>query len=582
METKVIQELIIEADKADSLGAVKKSLKEIKGAMIAIGDEGSEDFKKLSKAAAELKDKVEDANEAIERANPDKFTGLASAAKVAATGIQLTTGAMALFGDESEDVQKALLKVQAAMMFAQGLQQVKELSKDWNTMTSAIKANVLVQKLVTAAQWLWNAALAANPLVIALGAVVALGAAVYALSQAFSSERSETEKLSAALDELTKSRERNIEQIDQTLKLQKALGLSGEAELKASLAATQEKIKLLDKESEIYRQLKDKTDEQIEADKERSKELNRLLNEEQITYASLAKFRNDLEEKAAADQKKIQDDQIKEDQAAADRLKEQQIANYKKRQDELKALRIQYHRENTDADFLALEDFAATQKKYLDAGIITQDEYDEKLKQKKEALFGKFEAIERKGAETTLVVQEYAAEKQAQVLTKAQKFRQKLESENAQNALNNTANLFGSLAELSKKNAKAQKGFAIGQATINTFQGVTKALAAYPPPFSFLAAAAALAAGLVQVKNIIGTKEDGGGGSGGGGVSAPNLDAINTAPQGVQPSNQLDENGNVLPQNNQNQQPIVAYMVESQAAAVHSNVQMVEQAMRFQ
>ena len=101
---------------------------------------------------------------------------------------------------------------------------------------------------------------------------------------------------------------------------------------------------------------------------------------------------------------------------------------------------------------------------------------------------------------------------------------------------------------------------------------------------SFIAAAAALAAGLVQVRNIMATKEDGGGGAvGGGGVgSSPSLEAINTAPSGVQPSTQLDVNGNVVPQNNTQPQIIQAYMVESQATGVINNVQMIEHQMRFQ
>lgn len=46
------------------------------------------------------------------------------------------------------------------------------------------------------------------------------------------------------------------------------------------------------------------------------------------------------------------------------------------------------------------------------------------------------------------------------------------------------------------------KAFAIASALINTYEGVTKALAAYPPPWSFIFAAAQLAAGIAQVNAI--------------------------------------------------------------------------------
>lgn len=70
------------------------------------------------------------------------------------------------------------------------------------------------------------------------------------------------------------------------------------------------------------------------------------------------------------------------------------------------------------------------------------------------------------------------------------------------------------------------KAVAIAVALINTYEAVTKALAAYPPPFNYVAAAAALAAGLVQVANIRKTtKESSGGGGGGSSAAAVNPNA---------------------------------------------------------
>lgn len=64
------------------------------------------------------------------------------------------------------------------------------------------------------------------------------------------------------------------------------------------------------------------------------------------------------------------------------------------------------------------------------------------------------------------------------------------------------------------------KGFAIAQAIINTAEGITKALSAYPPPFNFAAAAAVGAAGAAQIAAIRSTNKGGGGGGGGGGGAA--------------------------------------------------------------
>ena len=72
---------------------------------------------------------------------------------------------------------------------------------------------------------------------------------------------------------------------------------------------------------------------------------------------------------------------------------------------------------------------------------------------------------------------------------------------------------------VSARNAfNLNKGLAIADATINSYAGFTKALAAYPPPFNFIAAGAVLAAGLAKVAAIASTKFNpkGGGSSGGG------------------------------------------------------------------
>lgn len=67
------------------------------------------------------------------------------------------------------------------------------------------------------------------------------------------------------------------------------------------------------------------------------------------------------------------------------------------------------------------------------------------------------------------------------------------------------------------------KAVAVASALINTYESVTKALATYPPPFSYVAAAASMAAGLAQVANINKTTKGssgGGGGSVGAGAAA--------------------------------------------------------------
>jgi hypothetical protein len=72
------------------------------------------------------------------------------------------------------------------------------------------------------------------------------------------------------------------------------------------------------------------------------------------------------------------------------------------------------------------------------------------------------------------------------------------------------SNIAGNLAEVFKKN----KAVAMAAGTIDAIGAALKALAAYPPPFSYIAAAAALAAGMAKVAAIRSTNENSGGSAG--------------------------------------------------------------------
>ena len=65
-----------------------------------------------AKRAAELKDRIGDAKALTDAFNPDaKFKAVASSLAGVAGGFSALQGAMALFGNENKDVEKALLKV---------------------------------------------------------------------------------------------------------------------------------------------------------------------------------------------------------------------------------------------------------------------------------------------------------------------------------------------------------------------------------------------------------------------------------------------------------------------------------------
>ncbi len=78
-------------------------------------------------------------------------------------------GAMALTGSQSQELEEALLKVQGAMALAEGVRGIREGATSFQALATSAQKYTIVQKVVTAAQWLWNTAMAANP----IGAIIA-------------------------------------------------------------------------------------------------------------------------------------------------------------------------------------------------------------------------------------------------------------------------------------------------------------------------------------------------------------------------------------------------------------------------
>lgn len=96
-----------------------------------------------------------------------------------------------------------------------------------------------------------------------------------------------------------------------------------------------------------------------------------------------------------------------------------------------------------------------------------------------------------------------------------------------------SAQTLGAVSQLLGEQSKAGKAFAIAQALINTYQGITAAVASAPFPLNVPAIAAAAATGFGAVKNIVSTNVDSPSASGGG-VARPSSGGTSAQPQQVQ------------------------------------------------
>jgi len=140
---------------------------------IQLYGETSAETVKAAKAVADLKDQMGFAKDLSDSFNPDqKMKALGAATQVAGTGLQGVTAGMALFGGESEDTQKQLLKVQAAMAFSDAISNLSNIGDQFSILKTTVTD---VWRSLTTVKAVDSAATAVNT-----GAVVANTGAVVA------------------------------------------------------------------------------------------------------------------------------------------------------------------------------------------------------------------------------------------------------------------------------------------------------------------------------------------------------------------------------------------------------------------
>jgi hypothetical protein len=160
MAEEIAYNISVNTEKAKSLKELKKDFKDAQTELsgLTVGTKAYID--QLSKLGA-IRDNLGDLNAEINAFNPEgKVKAFGDVIGGLASGFQAAQGAAALFGNESEDVQKALLKVQAVMAFTEGIKGIAGLSDGFKKLGVVIKS---------------------NPLFLIIGVIVSIGGALVAL-----------------------------------------------------------------------------------------------------------------------------------------------------------------------------------------------------------------------------------------------------------------------------------------------------------------------------------------------------------------------------------------------------------------
>jgi len=132
---------------AKSVGDLRKQLKDAQKDVARLSDEfgvTSAEAINAAKKAAQLRDTIQDSKELIDAFNPaTKFQAFSGAINTVVGGFTALTGAQALFGEKSEQVEKVLLKVQSALALSQGVSQILDAGGAFNTLAAVIKSKVV-------------------------------------------------------------------------------------------------------------------------------------------------------------------------------------------------------------------------------------------------------------------------------------------------------------------------------------------------------------------------------------------------------------------------------------------------------
>lgn len=270
-----------------SLKAQLRENKEILAQMEEQGLDTTDTFQQLAIETGRLQDQINDTNERIKFFASDTrgLDGLIGVAKAATAAFSVGQGAMALFGAENDNVQKALLKVNAAMAILNGLQEIQQALQKSSAARIAIetvlrKAKIFVlgsetvatQGLTTAQIVAANAAKVLRAALIAtgVGALVVLLGSLYSAISAMNDFKDETDNTTDAIKKQDEALKDLTDTIDFNTKKQladaKLLGANNQTLREIERQGLKEQLDVLARNIEDKRKLLEEADRQrIEA-----------------------------------------------------------------------------------------------------------------------------------------------------------------------------------------------------------------------------------------------------------------------------------------------------------------------------
>ena len=506
-----------------SVGSFKKQLREANNEVVNLTEKFGATSREAIAAAqkvAKLKDAIGDAKALSDAFSPDaKFNAFAGAIQGAVSGFSALQGAQALFGTESEELNKTLLKVQAALALSQGLNGILAAKDAFVNLGAVIKSQV-----VTAFGTL-RAAIISTGIGLLVAGVAALVANFEKVKKAIIGAIPGAETFFNVIGDVVDTVKGWFGANEDVLDTQKALK-DATNDLSSALSEYNAEIDRTTKLEKLRAQIAGKS--QAEINKLDEDNLNQKIRRNDRLIELARQYGISTVTLEADRQKLLQDLETKslENQAAAvtaSRQKKQKEDDdfFKKDLEKIKERNILQNAERLDGQRGVIDE-----TKSVLSGI-TQATKDANAQQ--------IEDERNRAASITAIRQNQLKEIIASDEAERQSRLQTLEI--VATATESFANLVG-------KQTAAGKALAIAAATINTYKAASEALKADYGTFGpaaqvarVLTVASVIATGLKQVREIAKVKVPGGGGGG----SVPSATSV----QPITPVNQttqLDQN----------------------------------------
>jgi hypothetical protein len=588
-----------EDDTQKATQSAKARLRDLQKQMLDLetaGKKNTDQFRRMAAEAGSLKDAIGDTSAQVKALASDTRTldTFTSAIQGIAGGFAVAQGAAALFGEESEDVQKAMMKVQAALALVNGATAVANaLNKDSalmvNLNAAAQRAYALAVGTSTGAMKAFRLALVATGIgaaVVAIGLLIAnydkLTAAVkrflrievkenidgqiQSMERAaeIAKERGATEAEVFAMEfDISRKRLQNAKNEEEMAEARHQHNLLRaqyesyikKTELDKQDAAAKEAEKKQQERDKAAEERRRKQEQQREAAAAKQKEIDGIIADSRqvLLESSLSANERELEQIDASYEERLA--KVKGNEEATNllltQLRAERIAKIQEQQDAADQAELDAQRAQLDHQIQIEDELYAEREKKRQEDLQRDKAYNEARVQFYNTASGSIVEIMRSlgGKSKAVMLAALALEKGMAIAQVVINLQKELAGINANAALN-------------PANALTAGAAGVTQAlSLSTMAKINAGLR--------IAAIAATSIG--QVRSITGGGGGGGGGTvvtggGGGGMAAPQGNALN-------PNSQLINPNTGQPQG----QPLRAYVVESDVSGIQNRLRTIRQ-----